>query len=163
MISFRTAAGSDAESLLKTRRNAVVNYKTEQYSDVLLNAWAPKINEETICKEAEALKNPDRITIVAEDEEAQSKLVGLCTIGISEGLLKQCYVLPEYSHRGIARELVNQVEKIAKEKGLKSLKLSSTLIALNFYKKQGYKELNAYNYELENGLQMPCIMMEKEL
>jgi len=163
MINYRLATDSDAENLLKTRRNAVVNHKTNQYSDIILNAWAPKINEETIGKEAEALKNPDRITIVAEDDDAQSAMVGLCTIGISEGLLKQCYVLPEYNGRGIARELVNQVEKTAREKGLKSLKLSSSLIALNFYKKMGYKELNSYNYELENELQMPCVMMEKEM
>jgi len=68
-----------------------------------------------------------------------------------------------YNGRGIARELVERVENMAKEKGLQSLKLSSSLIALNFYKKQGYKELNSYNYELESGMQMPCIMMEKML
>jgi len=163
MITYRIATGVDAENLLKTRHDAVVNHQTDQYSDALLNAWAPKINEETIRTEAEALKNPDRITLVAEDEEGESKMVGLCTIGLSEGLLKQCYVLPEYNGKGIARELVERVEKIAEEKGLKALKLSSSLIALNFYKKQGYKELNSYNYELENGLLMPCVMMEKEL
>ena len=163
MINYRQATSSDAENLLKTRHDAVVNHKTDQYTAGLLNAWAPKVNEESIRMEAEALKNPDRMTLIAEDEDAQSKPVGLCTIGFSEGLLKQCYVLPEYNGKGIARELVRQVETTAKEKGLKSLKLSSSLIALNFYKKQGYKELNSYNYELDNGLQMPCIMMEKEL
>jgi len=162
-MNYRVATVSDAENLLKTRREAVVNHPTDQYSDALLNAWAPKIDGETIRAEAEALKNPDRITLVAEDGEAQSKMVGLCTIGLSEGLLKQCYVVPEYNGKGIARELVERVERIAKEKGLKSLQLSSSLIALNFYKKQGYKELNSYNYELNNGLLMPCIMMEKML
>ena len=163
MINYRIATGCDAENLLRTRHDAVVNHKTDQYSNDLLNAWAPQVNEESIRTEAEALKNPDRITIAAEDKDAQSKMVGLCTIGISEGLLKQCYVLPEYNGKGIARELVRQAENMAREKGLKSLKLSSSLIALNFYKKQGYKELNSYNYELDNGLQMPCIMMEKVL
>jgi len=162
MINYRIANSSDAENLLKTRHDAVVNHKTDQYSDALLIAWAPKINEESVRTEAEALKNPDRITIIAEDKDTQVKMLGLCTIGISEGLLKQCYVLPEYNGRGIARELVKRAESIAQEKGLKSLKLSSSLIALDFYKKQGYKELNLYNYELDNGLQMPCVMMEKE-
>jgi len=164
MINYRVATDCDAECLLKTRHDAVVFHKTDQYSDDLLKSWAPKINAETICTEINALKNPDRITIVAEENiEAQSKIIGLCTIGISEGLLKQCYVLPEYKGKGIARELVRRVENMAREKGLKSLKLSSSLIALNFYIKMGYKELYPYNYDLDNGLQMPCIMMDKPL
>jgi len=158
MISYRIAVSADAETLLRTRRSAVVNNADEKYPRAVLESWAAKTDAETIAKEAEALKNLDRITIVAE---AEGKIIGLCTVGFSEGLLKQCYVLPEYNGLGIARELVKRVEAIAQEKGLKSLRLSSSLIALEFYKKQGYSELNVYDYELENGLKMPCVMMEK--
>jgi GNAT superfamily N-acetyltransferase len=132
----------------------------EKYPRTVLEAWAPTIDNATIAKEAEALNDSDRITLVAE---SGGQLVGLCTIGISEGLLKQCYVLPEYNGKGIAGELVKRIETIAQEKGLSSLRLSSSLIALNFYKKQGYDELNSYDYDLGNGLLMQCVMMEKEL
>jgi len=160
MITYRTAINADAEQLLRTRRHAVINNKSGNYSDLILQSWAPKITEESIANEGKALENSDRITIVAEE---YSKMTGLCTIDVSEGLLKQCYILPEYSGMGIARELVKRVEIIAKERGLQSLKLSSSLIALDFYKKQGYITLHSYNYELDNGLQMPCVMMEKIL
>ena len=159
-ISYRIAVSSDAEALLHTRRDTVLRNPAKQYSRAVVEAWVPKTDAETVSKEAEAIKNPDRITLVAE---TKGKIVGLCTIGISEGLLKQCYVLPEYNGMGIARELVNRIETIAQEKGLTSLQLSSSLIALDFYKKQGYHELNSYNYNLGNGLQMPCVMMEKIL
>ena len=158
MISYRIAVSADAETLLRTRRSAVVNNADEKYPRAVLESWAAKTDAETIAKEAEALKNLDRITIVAE---AEGKIIGLGTIGISEALLKQCYILPEYNGLGIARELVKRIEAISQEKGLKSLQLSSSLIALEFHKKQGYSELNSYDYELENGLKMPCVMMEK--
>ena len=160
MITYRKAFSVDAQALLQTRRDAVLCRPTEKYSRTILEAWAPVIDQATICLETEKLADPDRITIVAED---QGKVVGLCTLGVSEGLLKQCYVLPEYGGMGIARELVKQIEIIAKELGLKSLTLSSSLLAFDFYKKQGYVELNHYHYELNNGLQMPCVMMEKNL
>ena len=160
MLSYRIAVSSDAEALLQTRRSTVVNNMAEKYPRTVLEAWAPTIDSAAVAKEAEALNDSDRVTLVAESE---GKMVGLCTIGISEGLLKQCYVLPEYNGRGIARELVNRIESIAQEKGLSSLRLSSSLIALDFYKKQGYRELNSYDYDLGNGLQMQCVMMEKEL
>jgi len=158
MISYRIAVSADAEALLHTRRETVINNAAEKYPRAVLESWAAKTDAETISQEIEALKNPDRITIVAETE---GKIIGICTVGISEGLLKQCYVLPEYNGLGIARELVKRIEAISQENGLKSLQLSSSLIALEFYKKQGYSELNSYDYELENGLKMPCVMMEK--
>jgi len=160
MISYRIALSSDAEELLQTRHYTVVNNMAEKYPRSILEAWAPSINELAINKEAEALNDPDRVTLIAESD---GKMVGLCTIGISEGLLKQCYVLPEYNGRGIAAELVKRIEAIAREKGLTSLRLSSSLIALDFYKKQGYQALNSYDYDLGNGLLMQCVMMEKNL
>ncbi|MCL2728021.1 MAG: GNAT family N-acetyltransferase [Bacteroidales bacterium] len=157
---YRMAKNVDAEQLLRTRRHTVINNRTGAYSDALLQAWAPTVTKKSIAAEEKALENPDRVTIVAEK---RAKMIGLCTLGISEGLLKQCYVLPEYSGMGIARQLVRQIETIAKERGLRSLKLSSSLIALDFYKKMGYHELNRYDFDLGNGLQMPCVMMEKTL
>jgi N-acetylglutamate synthase-like GNAT family acetyltransferase len=160
MLSYRIAVSSDAEALLQTRRSTVVNNMAGKYPRVVLEAWAPIIDSETIAKETEAIKKSERISLIAESD---GKMVGLCTINTAEGLLQQCYVLPEYTGRGIAAELVKRIEIIAQEKGLSSLRLSSSLIALNFYKKQGYHELNSYDYDLGNGLQMQCVMMEKEL
>ena len=156
--SYRIATCADAEQLLRTRQQAVLTDTSGLYADALLRSWAPVITKETIAAEAAALENADRVTIVAEE---RAQIIGLCTLGISEALLKQCYVLPEYHGRGIARELVRQIETIAKNRGIVSLQLSSSLLALNFYKKQGYNQLNSYDYDLGNGLQMPCVMMEK--
>jgi len=158
MVTYRLAHNTDAEALLQTRRCAVLQNRTDNYSNAILEAWAPTVDAATIHTEAEALTDPDRVTLVAEIE---GKMVGLCTLGVTEGLLKQCYVLPEYNGLGIARELVKQIEVIAKERGVRTLKLSSSLIALDFYKKQGYTELYSYHYDLGDGLQMPCVMMEK--
>ena len=159
-ITYRTAQSRDAQALLQTRRSAVLCNHTDKYPRAILEAWAPVVDAATIHTESEALKDADRITLLAQSEQ---KIVGFCTLGLSEGLLKQCYVLPEYAGMGIARELVKQIETIAQDRGKKSLQLSSSLIALDFYKKQGYLERNHYYYDLGNGLQMLCVMMEKRL
>ena len=168
MISFRIARHADAEQLLQTRRNTVISNTTGIYTDAILHAWAPQITDERISQEAKALEHPNRITIIAEDDTGQSKgtesstmVIGICTIDVSKGLLQQCYVLPAYHGRGIARELVKQVETVAKERELSSLTVSSSLMATQFYQKQGYTERYRYDYTLDNGLQMPCVMMEK--
>ena len=178
MISFRYAIPSDAGMLLKTRREAVLNSGGGHYSQKQLEAWAPAVDEAAIEAESKAIDNRDRITIIAEADNNASnnslnleidgsacrrKIIGLCTIGISEGLLKQCYILPEYRGKGIAAELVRKAEEIAGKKGIGMLKLSSSLIALGFYKKLGYTEDERYFYDLGKGLSMECVMMSKEL
>ena len=160
MITYRKALPSDALALLETRRNAVLRSATQAYPRPVLEAWAPAINDETIRQEAERLSCQDRVTIVAE---ADGNMVGLGTVNITEGLLQQCYVLPEFRRLGIARELVKQIETIAKEHGLQLLKLSSSLVAMEFYRGEGYAQLNSYHYDLGNGLEMLCVMMEKKL
>ena len=186
MIFYRYAVAEDAEILLRIRREAVLSNRNEHYSYNQLIAWAPEVNNATITAEAEALNNPDRITIIAavDSDESDyslhltpnnssvqkpgrksimSKMVGLCTIGISEGLLKQCYVLQQYRGKGIAKGLVRIVEDIARENGLSYLKLSSSLIAFRFYEKLGYQAIERYDYDLEEGLIMECVMMYREL
>ena len=185
MIFYHYAVAEDAEVLLRIRREAVLSNSNEYYSYNQLIAWAPEVNSTTITAEAEELNNPDRITIIATIDSndsdyslnlstnnssvektglrLSSQMVGLCTIGISEGLLKQCYVLPQYRGWGVAKGLVQTVENIARENGLSSLKLSSSLIALSFYEKLGYRAMERYDYDLGNGVLMECVMMHKNM
>jgi len=186
MMFYRYATTADAEVLLKIRRAAVLGCGNEHYSTEQLMAWAPKIDVATIKVETEQLNSRDRVTIIAAfdsndpnyslnlandnffNEKTTQRdlalaLVGLCTIGLSEGLLKQCYILPQYRGMGIAKEMVRAVEDIAREKGLNILKLSSSLIAFRFYEKMGYRTLERYDYDLGNGLVMKCVMMYKNI
>ncbi|MCL2649864.1 MAG: GNAT family N-acetyltransferase [Candidatus Azobacteroides sp.] len=165
MIKYRIANSEDAENLLKTRYNAVVNCNTTKYPTTILHAWAPKINDESILAEKIALKDPDRITIVAEDykDDGKIQMVGFCTLILSKALETQGYVIPEYTRKGIGSELKNKIEIIAKNNGLNKLTISSSLIGFEFQKKNGYKPLYHYEYNLGDGLTMECVMMEKSL
>jgi Acetyltransferases len=160
MIKYRIAQISDAKTLLETRRRAVLANHSGLYSEALLQAWAPQINSETIATEEEALQSTDRLTLVAEKD---GLILGFCSLGLSEGLLKQCYVLSECQGQGIAKCLVEMAEAKAKSRGIHCLRLSASLIALGFYERMGYTKMYDYLYELSSELSMPCVMMEKHL
>ena len=160
MIQYRIALVSDAPSLLQTRRQAVLGNHLGLYSEEVLQAWAPQISTESIVAEQALLQGGDRLTIVAEDA---GNMVGLCSLGLSEGLIKQCYVLSNCQGRGIAKRLMEMAEAEAAAKGIPCLRLSASLIALGFYERIGYRKMYDYLYELGPGLSMPCVMMEKDL
>lgn len=170
MIRYRIADSRDAENLLRTRYNAVVNSGRDIYPKDVLEAWAPRINSETIEKEAEALKNPDRITIVAEDYVDNvnvggryCRMIGLVTLIVSSASVMQCYVLSGYGKKGIGTELMDRLEAVARGRGIRKLTISSSLMAVEFQKRRGFVPLDSYEYDLGNGLSLTCYMMEKEL
>ena len=160
MIQYRIAQPSDALALLQTRRKTVLDNQLGLYPPAVLQAWAPQITTETIGAEVAALQGDDRLSIVAEEE---GRMLGFCSLGLSEGLLKQCYVLSECQGQGLAKHLVKMAEEEAVARGITCLRLSASLIALGFYERMGYQKMYDYLYELGPGLSMPCVMMEKYL
>lgn len=164
MITYRTATAADARELLQTRHDAVMYNGRDIYPQEVLQAWVPKISEETITAEICSLESPDRITFVAEDTVGEkSKIVGLTTLVVSTGSVWQCYVLANYGGRGIGNRLMDMLEEKAREKGIKKLIISSSLMALEFQKRRGFVPLNSYEYDLGSGLSLTCYMMEKEI
>ena len=159
-IIYMRASEHDAQELLNVRREAVITSGQGVYPDEILLAWAPDINIDSIEEQKRLLLDDDRVTLIAKKDDL---IIGLCTLGISEGVVKQCYTLPAFQGMGVAASLMKEIEKIAIDKGLKELKLSSSMIALAFYKKIGYRELNEYDYSLSENLCMRCVMMGKEL
>lgn len=167
MIKYRIATSADAHQLLQTRHDAVMYNGREIYSQQILQAWVPKITAETIGAETRSLESADRITFVAEDVSensgAKAKIVGLTTLVVSTSSVWQCYVLAGYGGMGIGNKLMDMLEDKAREKGIKKLIISSSLMAFDFQKKRGFVPLNSYEYDLGGGLSLTCYMMEKEL
>jgi len=76
--------------------------------------------------------------------------------------LKRMRVHPDFQHRGFGQEILEDLEKRAKEKGYKKLKLDTGrkwTIAIKFYEKNGYKETGRQLFS--NGYD--AISYEKEL
>ncbi len=167
MIKYRTATTADARELLQTRYNAVMYNGRDIYPQEVLQAWVPKITAETIAAETRSLESADRITFVAEDcdenTKSKPKIVGLTTLVVSTSSVWQCYVLADYGGKGIGNRLMDMLEDKAREKGIKKLIISSSLMAFEFQKKRGFTPLNSYEYALGDGLSLTCYMMEKEL
>jgi ribosomal protein S18 acetylase RimI-like enzyme len=55
--------------------------------------------------------------------------------------LKWIYVLPECQRSGIGSELLEQLENVARDDGLQSLRLHSAPNAAHFYRRHGYREV----------------------
>jgi len=75
------------------------------------------------------------IVILAEDGD---KIVGILRGRMDR--LASLFVGWDYHHQGVARALVNQFEERIRKKGGMLIRVASTLYAVPFYQKMGYKK-----------------------
>ncbi|TFG27813.1 MAG: GNAT family N-acetyltransferase [Promethearchaeota archaeon] len=67
-----------------------------------------------------------------------SKIIG--TITIIYDYIGTVFVNPEQHFKGIGTKLMESIENLAKERKIKKLRLESSINAVNFYEKLGYKK-----------------------
>ena len=72
------------------------------------------------------------------------------------------YIRPNFSDKGIGKELMNQIEKVAGNEKIRKIEIYSTITAKEFYKKIGYKNMERFVAKV-NGIPMKMFLMEKKL
>ncbi len=77
--------------------------------------------------------------------------------------VKLFFVNPDYHKQGIATQLFNHVENIAKELNLTKLRVFSSLYANKFYEKMGFIPIKKVTRNFDNKIEWTDIYMEKEL
>ena len=102
-------------------------------------------------------KSKDRDLFVAVE---RNNILGIG--GIKDGGVRTLFVNPKYSRKGIARKILEKIEKVAKKKKIKKLKAGSTPYAEEFYKKRGFKRIRKTTWKNE-GIKFDVILMEKKL
>ena len=77
--------------------------------------------------------------LVAED---QGRVIGFGSIEVSAGEhVRWLYVLPGRQKGGVGSALLNRLEQIGWEAGLKSIRLHAAPAAAGFYRRNGYEEV----------------------
>jgi GNAT superfamily N-acetyltransferase len=96
---------------------------------------------------------------VGEDEEG--RLAGV--IGLEGTGVYDFFVAPDRQGRGVGRALLGFVEELARQRGIEELHLSSSLTAVGFYEKLGYRRTGSESggrlgrtVELVKSLQPPA-------
>jgi putative acetyltransferase len=73
------------------------------------------------------------------------------------------YVAASAGRRGVASALFKTLEAKARELEMKALRMDSSLTAVPFYVRHGFREVKRGTYQLADGLMMACVSMEKTL
>jgi putative acetyltransferase len=127
---MRPMLPSDAPLLAEIFRASVEELGPEDYSQSQIEAWAASADDEA----AFAKSLSDQLTLVAL---LDGEPVGFASLKGNDKL-EMLYVHPAVVGQGAASMLVDALEKLARGRGMKKLKVDASDTAESFFKARGY-------------------------
>jgi ribosomal protein S18 acetylase RimI-like enzyme len=73
------------------------------------------------------------------------------------------FVDPKWQRMGFGKLITREFEKIARQRNLTKLELSSTLNAVPFYRRLGFESIAKIPYNHPSGFSLPSVRMVKRL
>ncbi len=90
-------------------------------------------------------------------------IVGFGTLNQENGEVEAVYVCPSAIRRGIGFQILGVLEEKARVLKMKDLYLKVSLNAIAFYESAGYRRREEAKHRLQSGVEIPCVVMKKEL
>jgi putative acetyltransferase len=154
-MKIRKALLKDKEEIAAVHKASIKTLCSSCYENKIISGWVgiltPDIYDNAI---------NEKIMIVAEQN---SKITGIGILDIENREIGAVYIHPDFKGSGTGKRLLLELEKLASQKNICSIRLNSTLNAHGFYKKHGYSGESGSFHELPNGIRLECISMHKTL
>ncbi len=169
-MHIREATPSDCDAVRHVHAESITGLGVEEYSQEQVDAWA------TGCESADyssAIESESLDYVVAEDDRG---VVGFGSVKYEsseryeatvDAEITAVYVLPEMAREGVGSGLYAELERRARERGVRALGLSASKNAVPFYEAQGYERVREFAHEFsshdDTGVEGIVVKMKKEL
>lgn len=155
MVKIRPALPDDAEQICAVHRHSIETLGPTAYSQEVVTGWAMGLSPEG---HRDAMLGREHMLVADMD----GKILGFGSIIIEDNEIRAVYVDPDFIHQGIGSQLLHTLELRAQQAGLRSLKLASSLLAVEFYELHGYHRGEAFMHHLKrSGVNVQCVRMSK--
>lgn len=158
-MSFKTELRpfktSDAAELIQFIKEDLIHVNGKNYTQKQIESIVAYYTPEQMIKLSE---EADRLFLVAV---LNNRPVGTASLVNNE--VHMVFVDRNFHGKGIGKNLIERIEKVAKENGISKLKVNSSLNAPGFYQKLGFKvtDSNKKNNDVSETIQV--VEMEKPL
>ena len=157
MATIRKARPEDAEEISRVHESSIRTHGPQHYDPEVVEGWADGISP---ARHREAMLSRESMFVA----EIDGRIVGFGSVNVADGEIGAVYVDPEFTRQGVGKAILERLEDVARQAGLISLKLGSSLVALRFYEQNGYSQGKAFIHTSQRtGVDIPCVWMTKKL
>jgi len=161
-FTLRPGTPEDALSIIEAHRAAVRGIAIEFYSREIIEEWAPiSVSPERVEGFARTIASGEEVVVVAVD--SSGLILGFGSIVPSNDELRAVYVRSEHGRKGVGRAILRRLEDLAREAGLKELRMDASFNAEAFYKANGFSSEASGEHMMSSGGRMACVRMRKSL
>lgn len=153
---IRRAVPADAPAIWAIHARAIRESASSHYAPETVVAWSGRV---TPASYAEPIAT--RVVLVAEDDDG--RLAGFAELDPAAGIVRACYVDPDYDRRGVGRALMTAIEDEARAHGRSALLLDASVNAVPFYEALGWRVEARTRHELGRGASLDCAVMAKKI
>lgn len=153
-MSIRRYESKDCNDIINLFYNTVHTINSKDYTKDELDAWAPKDLDLSLWDKS-FLNNYTIVFIL------DNTIVGFGDIN-EDGYLDRLYVHKDYQRRGIAKEIVNNLECYVEELGVNTITTEASITAKPFFEKMGYKIIKEQQVE-RRGQYLTNYIMQKHI
>lgn len=154
MLEIRHAKPNDAQTAFGIRLQAIRHQCIGAYTAEQMLAWTAGAAKDGYSDLMEKHFYLGRI-------DGEPVATGMLDLENSE--VGAIFVLPGFMKQGIGLKMLNHLECLARELGLKEVNLDATLNAIDFYRRCGFVGNERAIYHSPSGLQLACVPMVKGL
>ena len=156
-MHIRPFKENDLIEMIDLFYDTVHSINRRDYTNIQVNAWANKteLNRRHASWGEEFERNFTYVAIL------DKQIVGFCDLTPS-GRLDRLYVHKDYQRKGIASELLEEVQQTARLHNMEQLHTEASITAVPFFREQGFSLVKSQLVE-KNGIQLKNFLMAKEL
>lgn len=159
-VVLRRATTDDADAIAAAHIDSIRSIGPRFYSPQIVDAWAAGLNGELYVR----AMNDGEAFFVAVDPCDEQVVLGFSTHRTEPDQHRTAvYVRGSAAGRGIGSALFHTAEADVRACGGTSIDISASLVALDFYKANGFEEIGRGEHVLRNGVRMACVFMRKQL
>jgi putative acetyltransferase len=159
-VVVRPMRADEARTFLEIHGRSVRGLAAAHYPADVIAAWAGPAPVTENAVRGFLMNRDNEIRLLAE---LDGQPVGLGALVVHNTELRACYVVPEAARRGVGSALVQQMERVARDRGLTHLELHASVNAEPFYAALGYEAIERGEHVLRSGLRMAAVKMRKVL
>ncbi len=156
-MHIRPFKENDLIEMIDLFYDTVHSINRRDYTNIQVNAWAnkPELNRRHASWGEEFERNFTYVAIL------DKQIVGFCDLTPS-GRLDRLYVHKDYQRKGIASELLEEVQQTARLHNKEQLHTEASTTAVPFFREQGFSLVKSQLVQ-KNGIQLKNLLMAKEL
>jgi putative acetyltransferase len=160
-VTLRRATEEDAAAIALAHVDSIRSLGEHFYTPDIVEAWGEGLTSSLY---QEAMRGGEAFFIAVGQLEGQQVVLGFATHRVDDaqdGV--SVYVRGGVARKGIGTALLRLAEEHARAHHATTIQIQASLPGVEFYKANGFEELERGEAVLRSGKSMPCVLMRKQL